>query len=403
MKGRNTGVFSVRAGAGPLGGLLCGMMLVACSTNGPSLTTTSALPTASAPSAEETDRKPRQVKVALLVPASAPGHSGLIGRSLKQAAELALFEHDNPTVQLIVKDDKGTPEGARAAAEEAVKGGAQLILGPLFAKSASAVAPVARQAGVPVVTFSTDRQVAGNGVYLLSYQPPPEVARVEAVARAGGSVVALETYPATANGVVEPLRKVSAAIQRADAQGAPVDALFIPGGQESVELIARLLPQAEIDTTKIKLIGSGGMDYPNAGRDARLVGAWYPGPDPRGFTEFAQKFAKTYAAAPPRIAVLAHEAVGLAITLSAQADRQPFGPAQLTRAGGFSGIDGAYRLLPDGSTERALAILEVQKFGSGVIEPASSLSAVPSSPAGATSSVGGVLGGLLPKSILNLN
>ena len=114
-------------------------------------------------------------------------------------------------------------------------------------------------------------------------------------------------------------------------------------------------------------------------------------------------FAKTYAAAPPRIAVLAHEAVGLAITLSAQADRQPFGPAQLTRAGGFSGIDGAYRLLPDGSTERALAILEVQKFGSGVIEPPSSLSAVPSSPAGATSSVGGVLGGLLPKSILNLN
>ncbi len=75
---------------------------------------------------------------------------------MKQAAELALFERDNPTLQLIVKDDKGTPEGAKAAAEiaEAVKAGAALILGPLFAKSVAAVAPVARQAGIPVITFS---------------------------------------------------------------------------------------------------------------------------------------------------------------------------------------------------------------------------------------------------------
>ena len=64
------------------------------------------------------------------------------------------------------------------------------------------------------------------------------------------------------------MRKISAAIQAAEAEGAPVDALFLPGGQENLEIIARLLPQAEIDTEKIKLIGTGGMDYPNAGRDA---------------------------------------------------------------------------------------------------------------------------------------
>ena len=117
------------------------------------------------------------------MPLSAQGHAGVIGKSLKQAAELALFERDNPSLQLIVKDDKGTPEGAKAAADEAIKGGAKLILGPLFAKSATAVAPVARQAGVPVIAFSTDRQVAGSGVYLLSFQPAPEVARVVAYRR----------------------------------------------------------------------------------------------------------------------------------------------------------------------------------------------------------------------------
>ena len=128
---------------------------------------------------------------ALLVPLSAQGQPGVIGKSLKQAAELALFERDNPSLQLIVKDDKGTPDGAKAAAEEAIKGGATLILGPLFAKSVTAVAPVARQAGVPVVAFSNDRQVAGNGVYLLSFQPAPEVdarRRLRRQARASGAL-----------------------------------------------------------------------------------------------------------------------------------------------------------------------------------------------------------------------
>ena len=132
--------------------------------------------------------------------------------------------------------------------------------------------------------------------------------------RAGeaATLVAIERYPPSANGMLEPMRRIGAAIKTTEGAGTPVDALFLPGGQDNLEMVGRLLPQAEIDTGKVKLVGTGGMDYPNAGRDARLVGAWYPGPDPRGFTEFAQKFAKTYAAAPPRIAVLAHEAVDLA-------------------------------------------------------------------------------------------
>ena len=346
---------------------------------------------------------PTVVKVAVLVPLSSQGHPGVIARSLKQAAELAVLERESSTVELMVKDDKGTPEGAKAAAEDVLKRGATLILGPLFAKNVAAVAPIARKAGVPVVAFSSDREVAGNGVYLLSFQPEPEVERVvsyaakrgmkryaalipqdgfgkvvepvfrEAVARAGGSIVALETYPGNANALLAPLRKIS--IDIANAEGGPVDALFLPGGQEYLELLGRLLPQAKIDTSRIKLIGTGGMDYPNAGRDAALISAWYPGPDPRGWSDFAQKYAKSYSQAPPRIAGLAYDAVNLAIALASEPGGQGFSAAALTRAGGFSGIDGPYRLLPDGTSDRALAILEVQRFGSSVVEPAPSLTA----------------------------
>ncbi len=363
--------------------------------------------------------------MALLVPLSAQGHTGVIGKTLKQAAELALFERDNPSLQLIVKDDKGTPDGAKAAAEDAIKGGAQLILGPLFAKSATAMAPLARQSHVPVVSFSTDRQAAGGGVYLLSFQPAPEVSRVvaysaqqgkrrfaalipedafgkivaaaftEAVSRSGGTVVALETYPQSPNGVLEPMRRVSAAIQAAESDGSPVDALFLPGGQENVELVARLLPQSEIDTEKVKLLGTGGMDYPNAGRDARLVGAWYPAPDPGGWTDFSQKYAMTYGQAPPRIASLAYDAVSMAIALSGGGEGQLYTSGQLTRASGFTGVDGGFRLLPDGTTDRSLAILEVQKFGAGVVDAGANLAAdMPTGSTRATSAQ--------PRSVLNL-
>ena len=362
---------------------LIGAALAGCAASGPGALTPEGPP----------------VKVALLVPLSSQGHPGLIAKSLKQAAELALFERDNPNLQLMVKDDLGTPEGAQAAAEDVLKRGATLILGPLYAKSVAAVAPVARKAGVPVVAFSNDRQVAGHGVYLLSFQPEREVERVvayavkrgkkryaalipqdslgkvvepvfrAAVAHSGGSVVALEFYLASANGVLGPLRKIAAAIDAAEAAGAPVDALFLPGGQETLESIARLLPHARIDVGKVKLLGTGGMDYPNAGRDKSLIGAWYPGPDPRGWSGFAQKYAKTYGQGPPRIAASAFDAVSLAIALGAEGR---YTPAALTRTAGFNGVDGSYRLFADGTSERSLAILEVQKFGSAIAEAAPS-------------------------------
>src|SRR5215471_9431698 len=46
-----------------------------------------------------------QIKVALLLPLSASGNSGLAGQSMRNAAELALTEFNNPNIQLLVKDD----------------------------------------------------------------------------------------------------------------------------------------------------------------------------------------------------------------------------------------------------------------------------------------------------------
>jgi len=119
-----------------------------------------------------------QVKVALILPLSAPGNAGATALSMRNAAEMALAEFSNPDIQLLVKDDGGTSGGAQQAAQQALAEGAEIILGPLFAVSVSAAAQVARARGVPVIAFSTDSTVAAPGVYLLSFLPESDVNRV---------------------------------------------------------------------------------------------------------------------------------------------------------------------------------------------------------------------------------
>ena len=337
------------------------------------------------------------VKVALLLPISASGSTPAVAKALKQAAELALFDFDNPNVTLVPKDTKGTPEGARLAAESAMQEGAELIIGPLFAQEVSGAAPVARQRGVPMIAFSSDEKVAGGGVYLLSFLAGRDVPRIvsfamsrgkrnfaelvpqsaygriaeaafaRAVSSGGGQAAVRATFPPNdSNAMLGPVRQVANAIK----SGQPVDALFLPAGREDLPSLAPLLASAELSSARVQFIGTGQWDYPNIGGDRALVGGWYPAPDPKGWSNFVQRYSKTYGATPPRIASLAYDAVSLAVSLSPNAPGQRYTTPQLTRPSGFSGVDGLFRLLSDGTSERGLAILEVREGRPQVIDPA---------------------------------
>jgi ABC-type branched-subunit amino acid transport system substrate-binding protein len=372
-------------------------LLAACASGGGSgVGATASIEPAGAARAET----PKQVRIALLLPLAGVDHTAAVAKAMKQAAEMALFERNDPHVQLLVKDDRGTSEGAKAAAEEALKDGAEIILGPLQAKAVPGAAAAARTANVPVVAFSNDRQVAGSGVYLMSFMVQQEVERVvsfavgqgkkrfaalipddaygravepafrEAVARGGGSIVALESYAPDANGMIGPAKQLALTIKQGEEGGVPVDAVFLPGGQDVLPQLGSVIAYAGIDTRKVKLIGTGGWDYPNIGREATFVGGWYAGPDPRGFQDFSSRFAKTFGFAPPRIATLAYDATSMAIALAGGAAGERYTAANLTRPNGFVGVDGVVRLSGNGAAERGLAVLEVQSFGATVVDPA---------------------------------
>src|SRR6266702_2336019 len=218
-----------------------------------------------------------QVKVVLILPLSAPGNAGVAAQSMKNAAEMALAEFQNPNIQLLIKDDGGNPQGAQQGAQQALDEGAEIILGPLFALSVPSTAQVARPRGVPVIAFSTDSSVAGRGVYLLSFLPESDVSRiveyssgigkrtyaallpdnaygnvVEAAfkttaVRRGGRIVAFEKYGAER---ATPARNVAQALGQADA-------LLIADDGESVVATAEAMTAAGANLRNIQLLGTG--------------------------------------------------------------------------------------------------------------------------------------------------
>jgi branched-chain amino acid transport system substrate-binding protein len=371
------------------------------SNTGSALPQTSSI-TASPTAALVADKKAKAAKIALILPLGGIGEPAQIARGMKQAAEMALFEANNPAVQLIAKDDGGTPQGAMAAADAAIAEGAEIILGPLYGKSAAAIAPIANKAGIAVVSFSNDPTVAGHGVYLMSFLATEEVHRVvsyaagqgkrrfaalipdtaygktvepafrTAVAKAGGQIVAAETFSSGATSLLTSAKKVVQAITDAEKSGAPVDALFVPAGPDQISQLGPLLNYAGLTNDKLKLLGTSAWDGPIVSRDEALIGGWYAASDPGGWTDFAAKYRKNFGTTAPRLATLSYDAMSMALTLAANAgtDTSPgrFSAEKLTRTEGFSGVDGPVRLTAGGFSQRDLAVLEVQKYSSAVIE-----------------------------------
>ena len=335
------------------------------------------------------------VKVALVVPLSGPGQAQAAAVSLRNAAELALAEFQAPDLTILVKDDAGTPEGAREATKQALAEGAELIIGPLFAGSVRAAGQVARQANRPVLAFSTDASVATRGVYLLSFLPQSEVDRIvdhataqgrrsfaalipdtpyggvveaefrEAAARRGARVVAIERYAAgQAQAAVARLAPAIAG------QTPQADALFLPENADGLPAVAEALRGAGFNPQRVKPVGTGVWNDPRAFQLAALQGGWYAAPDAIGFETFAGRYRARFGSDPTRLATLSYDAVSLAAALVRTQGTQRFSEAALTNPSGFAGADGVFRFRSDGTNDRALAVYEIRNGAAAPLSPA---------------------------------
>jgi ABC-type branched-subunit amino acid transport system substrate-binding protein len=324
-----------------------------------------------------------QIKVGLILPLSGAGNAGVAAQSMKNAAEMALAEFQNPNIQLLIKDDGATQQGAGQSTQQALSEGAEIILGPLFALSVPATAQLTRARGVSVIAFSTDSSVAGRGVYLLSFLPESDINRIvdyaagtgkrsyaalvpdnaygnvveaafkQAVGRKGGRVVAFEKYGADRSA---PARTVAQSLGSADA-------LLIADDGESVVATADALTAAGANLRNIQLLGTGLWDNPRVFASPSLQGGLYAAPDPSGFRSFSARYRTRYNGEPVRTATLTYDAVALVAALARTQGPQRFAPETLTNPSGFAGIDGLFRFRSDGANERGLAVMKVTTGG----------------------------------------
>lgn len=324
-------------------------------------------------------------RVALLVPET--GANADVGTAIANATTMALLDSRTEKLRITTYD---TALGAAAAAKQAVADGNKLILGPLLSEDVAAVAPIARAAKVPVLSFSNDSSVAGNGVFIMGFVPGQSVERVVAFARAkghqrfgalmpktvygdrsvaafrsavsaaGGTLVAVESYDRSATALTGAARRLTSAgamdaVLIADVGGNAIRAVPLVKGSGARQILG-----TELWNTDASL-----------GSNAVMRGSWFASVSDGLYGQLANAYRTRYGKAPYRLASLGYDSVLLTVRIAR--DWKPgtsFPTARLMAADGFGGIDGIFRFSDRGIAQRALEVSEVGAGGFRVIDPA---------------------------------
>lgn len=333
------------------------------------------------------------VRVALLVPSTIPGGAAAVAKELRNGAALAMQDFGSGRVQLVVKDTKGQAAEAQSKANEAIAEGSSLILGPLFAANVSAASGITLPANVVTLSFSTDTSVARRGVYLFSYTPQEDTKRIISYAGSLGRRSIAAFLPNNAEGILRErvLREMAgknglllnilkydrtpAGVEKIVSEGAGIvqtsDSIYVPEGGPIPNLILAGLKRNGANISEKTILGSGNWESVKTS-DPVVAGAYYPGRDTSKFNEFAGRYQTKFGSRPGVQAALAYDAMTLAaefVRLKGNG-KTAFSPQTFENPNGFQGVNGAFRIRSDGTTQRGLAIYQIQGGKGTLAEPA---------------------------------
>lgn len=330
-------------------------------------------------------------RAAVLLPFSHPNASVRAeAESMLAGVELALFENGGTDFLIMPMDTAGRASTAEARADEALKEGADIILGPLFAANVGPVKDAALRKSVPVVAFSNDRTVAGGGAYLASVMPEEEVVRIMGYAATRGVRTFALLGPDSAygkqvdtamraealkngwtvigSGFYDPSGSASSEVSRVagliKAERSQVG-LLIPERGTKLLSIAPLLVVNGIDPGRTKFLGTSLWDDSAIWREPALAGALFSAVDPDNMSTFKDTYKRIYGRTPTDLSAAAYDAAALAITLAGENNIKHGG---VTDPDGFMGVNGLFRFRLDGTSERGLAVKEIRSSGASVVE-----------------------------------
>lgn len=347
-------------------------------------------------------------RLALLLPFStSSSRLAQEAQSMYRAAEMALFARTDADVLLIALDTKGTEAGAKSATKAAIKEGADVILGPILAGNVRAAAREAGRSKTPLIAFSTDQTVAGNGTYLMSFPPEAEVARVvDYVAGTGatrfaylgpdsaygrrvksaydariraneGEVTASETYQGNDITVMQaPAQRLAgfhaegekAAKENGGQTPMSFEAILLPEGGTALRSLAPLLPYYDIDPADVQFMGTSRWADPDTVREPALNRGLFAGPDKDTQKPFLDAYDRTYGETATTLASLAYDAVMMGAFVADGDPKRRYDRAESPE--GFYGVDGLVSFDADGKPDRGLAVYQIRNGRFVVVDPA---------------------------------
>lgn len=349
------------------------------------------------------------IKVALLLPLS--GDSAAVGNAMLDAATMALYDsylavpsnRIKSQIILMPKDTGSTPAEAMRAAKQAIEQGATFIVGPLFSQSVAAIAPLAREKKIPILAFSNNKAVAGDGVYVFGFLPEQHVKRVADYAflhnlqrvallapndsygqkiqetlssvylKKGGLLTPTELYAPSPTNIDAAASRMATTYNNTPEERR-FQAIFIADGGSQLRNIISSLKKTNIDLRKIRLVGVGLWEDPRLAEIPELSGAWFSTSPPGDMENFERRFLAAYAYKPSRLASLAYDAFIAMAAVTRSSPQTTIDMSALLDPKGFlSPAGGLFRLKPDGTNERRLAVMEVTPSGFKVVDPAQKL------------------------------
>ncbi|MBP5353488.1 MAG: penicillin-binding protein activator [Alphaproteobacteria bacterium] len=339
-------------------------------------------------------------RVAMLLPLS--GQMAGIGKSMKNAATMAIGDLNNNHLVIQFYDTKSNASGARVAVENAINAGSSLILGPLLSDEVAAIAGESKSKDIPVISFSTSPSILESGVYSLGLLNEEQINRIVRYAVSQGRRRLAAVLPDNQSGLnmFKSLMKVtrsagmnlvkvgfynpnsmdftslvtSMTAHSAQAEGGGksfgFDALLIPESGNRLKAISSMFSYYDVAAPQVLFMGTSVWANSNLSKETELYGAVYPVMSLNRLRNFEQKYVDLFGERPSGLDIFAYDAVALASALSHKDSRSL--EEHILRMDGYYGMSGAFRIFADGRNEHGLDVVRITPDGEQVVEAAPS-------------------------------
>jgi branched-chain amino acid transport system substrate-binding protein len=332
------------------------------------------LPQRTRPQNPNNDVIVRDHKIGVLLPLSGPLKN--TGKSIQQAIEMALFQKNNPKVQIVVQDTQGTAQGALHGLNQLIKEKVSVVIGPLTSHEAGAIRPTLIQRGIYGIALTNNRKVSHPMMTTFGFAPEDQVKHIlkYGVSRGLKSIVILIPQnelgqimrsSLSSHEYIEYGDKFFMVSYNPQSSQLPQDLeslkgksfdglLMVADGKEALSIL-EALAYNEIDLSQVQYLGTGQWDNEDTWKVPGLLGAWFAAPSPEKRKAFEEAYKQNYGEVPPRLSSLGYDSLMLAMVFLDQKKR----PHHQT----FNGIDGLFNITPSGETLRKISVMEITAQG----------------------------------------